>query len=39
VPLKLLTLGHRRHLLTENLVAPGSPKLAFLGFQAGALAE
>ena len=37
--LKLLALGHRRHLLAENLVAPGRPKLAFLGFQTGDLAR
>ena len=36
---KLLTLGDRRHLLGENLIAPGGPKLALLGFQTGDLGE
>ena len=37
--IKLLTLGHRRHLLAENLFAPGSAKVALLRLQAGYLSQ
>ena len=37
--LKLLALSDRRHLLAENLIAPGGPKLALLGFETGDLGK
>ena len=37
--LKLLAPSDRRHLLSEYLVATGSPKLALLGFETGDLGK